>query len=112
MRTMRIVAVCLLSLALNGTNAFAQSSSVQPASAVSTKAANRSLAKSVRRALGRVKGLDPTRIYVKASDGTVTLSGNLRTQAQIDLAGRTASAVQGVVSVNNRIVIFSEGDVQ
>jgi hyperosmotically inducible protein len=62
--------------------------------------------------LGRVKGLDPTRIYVKASDGAVTLSGNLRTQAQIDLAGRTASAVQGVVSVNNRIVIFNEGDIQ
>ncbi|WP_395065393.1 BON domain-containing protein [Paraburkholderia silvatlantica] len=112
MKAMRILAVVLLSLMLNSANAFAQESSSEAASSVSIKAANRALAKSVRRALGRVKGLDPTRIYVRASNGLVTLSGNLRTQAQIDLAGRTASAVQGVASVNNRIVIFNEGDVQ
>jgi hyperosmotically inducible periplasmic protein len=110
MKTTRILALGMLVITLNATNVFAQGASTAASAAVSIKTANRALAKSVRRTLGRTKGLDPTRIYVKASNGVVTLSGNLRTQAQIDLAASTASAVAGVVSVSNRITIFNEGD--
>jgi len=110
MKTTRILTAGLLAIMLSSANVFAQGPSPDASAPVSVKAANRALAKSVRRALGRTKGLDPTRIYVKVSNGVVTLSGNLRNQKQIDLAGSTASGVQGVVSVDNRITIFDEGD--
>jgi osmotically-inducible protein OsmY len=110
MKVLRILTTAMLITMLNSPHVFAQGSSTAASTPASAKAANRLLAKSVRRALGRVKGLDPTRIYVKASNGAITLAGNLRNQAQIDLAQKTAEGVEGVVSVENRIVIFNEGD--
>lgn len=103
--------MCLVSCLLLASTAYAQVAGTEASTSTVTtsKAANRALAKSVRRALGRTKGLDPTRIYVKAAGGVVTLSGTLRSQLQIDLAGKTADGVEGVDSVINKITIFNEG---
>ncbi|WP_035566061.1 BON domain-containing protein [Caballeronia sordidicola] len=104
-----LAAIYLLSCFLLPNTVFAQGPGSAVSASVSSKAANRTLAKSVRRALGRVKGLDPTRVYVRANGGEITLSGSVRNQMQIDLAESTAKSVVGVSSVSNKITIFNEG---
>jgi hyperosmotically inducible periplasmic protein len=93
-------------------NAQASDAAAAPAapatsSAPSSKAANRALAKKVRHALARTKGLDPTHIYVKVVGGAVTLSGSAATQAEIDLAVKAAQGVDGVESVKNGLTVRS-----
>jgi hyperosmotically inducible periplasmic protein len=104
-----LASICIVSCVLMWGAASAQGQTSGVSASVSSKASNRALTKSVRKTLARVKGLDPTRIYVKAVDGIVTLSGNVRDQAQVDLAGKTAASVEGVSSVSNRITIFNTG---
>lgn len=93
-------------------NAQASDSAASPAAtaaaaAPASKVANRALAKKIRHALARTKGLDPTHIYVKVVSGVVTLSGSASTQDQIELAVKAAHGVDGVTSVNNDLTVRS-----
>jgi len=88
-------------------NVYAQASDAAPAApaATSSKAANKALVKAVRKALAHAKGLEPTRIYTKAVDGVVTLTGSVPDQSQIDIATTAAQGVQGVTSVQNKLTV-------
>ena len=95
-------------------SAYAQSSgaaSAAPAapSAKSTKAANRQLAKDVRKSLTKVKGLSTSNISVRANGGAVTLAGTVPDAAQIDQATEAAKATAGVTSVRNALTIREIG---
>jgi hyperosmotically inducible protein len=113
MKTINIVkaagGVAAIVFALHA-NAQASDSAASPAAAAAapaSKVANRALAKKIRHALARTKGLDPTHIYVKVISGVVTLSGSASTQDQIDLAVKAAQGVDGVTSVNNDLTVRS-----
>ncbi|RKP59211.1 BON domain-containing protein [Pararobbsia silviterrae] len=91
-------------------NVYAQASdAAAPAAApaASSKAANRALVKKVRKALAHAKGLEPTRIYTKAVDGVVTLTGSVPEQGQVDIATQAAQSVEGVSSVSNKLTVRS-----
>ena len=98
-------------------NAYAQSSDATAASgamsaaptAKSTKAANRALQRSVRKALSRTKGLSVANITVRARSGAVTLEGSVPEQPQVDLATQAAQGVAGVTSVKNALTIRAIG---
>ncbi|CAL8480089.1 BON domain-containing protein [Caballeronia novacaledonica] len=95
-------------------SAYAQSSDVAPAtsaapSAKSTKAANRQLAKDVRKSLTKVKGLSVSNISVRANGGAVTLAGTVPDAAQIDKATEAAKGTAGVTSVRNALTIREIG---
>lgn len=70
---------------------------------------NHLLVKNVRHSLYRTKGLDASDITVFARNGAVTLVGTAADQGQIDLAGRRAAGVSGVVSVKNQLVRHVNG---
>ncbi|SPB17706.1 transport-associated protein [Caballeronia novacaledonica] len=95
-------------------SAYAQSSdaaattSAAP-SAKSTKAANRQLAKDVRRSLTKVKGLSVSKISVRANGGAVTLAGTVPDASQIDKATEAAKGTAGVTSVKNALTIREIG---
>jgi osmotically-inducible protein OsmY len=90
-------------------NAQASDSDASPAAvaAPASKVANRALAKKVRHALARTKGLDPTHIFVKVVSGAVTLSGSADTEDEINLAVKAAQGVDGVTSVKNGLTVRS-----
>jgi hyperosmotically inducible periplasmic protein len=98
-------------------NAFAQASDAGTApassgaapSAKSTKAANKQLAKDVRHALTKTKGLVSSNITVRATGGAVTLAGTVPDAAQIDKATAAAKGVSGVTSVKNALTIREVG---
>lgn len=97
-------------------NAYAQSSDATAApamtaasSAKSTKAANRALQRSVRKALSKTKGVSVANITVRARSGAVTLEGSVPEQPQIDLATQAAQGVAGVTSVKNALTIRAIG---
>ncbi|WP_434664200.1 BON domain-containing protein [Paraburkholderia sp. A3BS-1L] len=92
-------------------SADAQGSSPAASSAMATpdidsKAADRALRKEVVRALTRTKGLNTTRITVRAKGGIVTLEGSVPEQAEVDLASQAAQSVHGVTSVKNALAII------
>jgi hyperosmotically inducible periplasmic protein len=78
-------------------------------SAKSAKAANKQLAKNVRRALAKTKGLTSTDITTIAKGGAVTLEGTVPDAAQIDKATEAAKGVAGVTSVKNALTIRAIG---
>ncbi len=75
-----------------------------------TRAANRTLAKSVRQALNHTKGLVSSDINVNAKSGAVTLAGTVPDQAQIALAEATTKNVSDVVSVKNNLTLGIVGN--
>lgn len=103
------VAAIVFALHANAQASDAADSSAPAASmsAPASKAANRALAKKVRHALARTKGLNPVHIYVKVIGGAVTLTGSAATQAEIDLAVKAAEGVDGVTSVKNGLTVRS-----
>ncbi|KND57008.1 putative lipoprotein [Candidatus Paraburkholderia schumanniana] len=77
-----------------------------PAPAASATApSDRSLRRHVLTALAKAKGLRATGITVQAHGGAVVLEGWAPEEAQIDLATRIASNVQGVKSVRNLLTL-------
>ncbi|ORT88323.1 transporter [Burkholderia puraquae] len=64
---------------------------------------NRLLVKRVAAVLARTRGLDSTRILIRAGDGTVTLSGTVPDNVQIPLAVNAAQQVAGVTAVRNQL---------
>ncbi|MEA3083781.1 MAG: hyperosmotically inducible periplasmic protein [Paraburkholderia sp.] len=76
-------------------------------SAKSIKAANRKLAKNVRTAMAKAKGIDMTQLFVYAKGGTITLSGSVPKSDQVERAGAIARSVPGVSSVDNRLSVYA-----
>ncbi|WP_322068193.1 BON domain-containing protein [Paraburkholderia bannensis] len=68
------------------------------------RAADRALAKQVRTALTKTKGLETINISVLARHGVVSLRGYVPDTEQVQLAGTTATQVAGVTSVTNNLV--------
>ncbi|MGF6771857.1 hyperosmotically inducible protein [Paraburkholderia sp. GAS199] len=83
-----------------------------PAVTASKKAtpADRALGKSVRRALSKAPGFDVSGVFVRARGGAVTLSGSVKSGAQIQQAQDVAQSVQGVQSVTNKLTLFHGGN--
>ncbi|WP_323123532.1 BON domain-containing protein [Burkholderia alba] len=86
----------------------AQASAPASLSATQRKAADRELKRRVSSALGRTRGLNATRILVRARDGNVTLAGSVMDTSQANLAVTVARHVDGVVSVSNLLRIDSQ----
>ncbi|WP_244832000.1 BON domain-containing protein [Caballeronia sp. TF1N1] len=113
---MAVVTLCGMALLSASMTGFAQNasdsgamvaSSAAPAS--NNKAANRKLAKDVRRALSRTKDVSVANINVRALNGVVTLAGTVPDESQIDKATKSAQGVAGVTSVKNALTIRPVG---
>jgi hyperosmotically inducible protein len=76
-------------------------------SAKSIRVANRKLAKNVRAAMAKAKGIDMTQLFVYAKGGGITLSGSVPKSDQVDRAGEIAKSVPGVSSVDNRLSVYA-----
>jgi hyperosmotically inducible periplasmic protein len=70
-------------------------------------AADAALAARVKSALAVERGVNPHTIDIVASRGAVTLFGTADTAANRERIGRVASGVQGVTSVQNKLVIIA-----
>jgi hyperosmotically inducible periplasmic protein len=96
-----------------GASAFAAPVSAPTASAASgkraMKAADRNLARAVRKAVEHRKGLDATRIAIVARNGNVTLTGSVPEAGQVDMAVQSAKGVPGVTAVVNRLDVGEVG---
>jgi hyperosmotically inducible periplasmic protein len=113
---MTFVTLCgcaLLSASMTG---FARNASDSGAMAIqssgpasNSKAANRKLAKDVRRALSRAKDISVANINVRAVNGVVTLAGTVPDGSQIDKATKGAQGVSGVTAVKNSLTIRPVG---
>jgi hyperosmotically inducible periplasmic protein len=66
---------------------------------------NKELAGQVESALHRAPGLEALAVDVVASDGVVTLFGTADSRDNVEQAGKVASGVPGVKSVQNKIVV-------
>ena len=66
---------------------------------------NAELAGKVKSALRATAGLEALAVDVVAAEGAVTMFGTADTRESIDKAGKVASGVPGVKSVQNRIVV-------
>ncbi|MFM0642257.1 BON domain-containing protein [Paraburkholderia metrosideri] len=73
------------------------------------KAADRKLVRKVSQALARTKGLNSTRLLVRAKSGAITLLGSVTDAGQIPIAVDTAQRVDGVKSVTNEIRVAEQG---
>lgn len=70
-------------------------------------AADAALAAKVKNALAAERGLNPHTIDIVASRGAVTLFGTADTPANREKIARIASSVQGVTSVENKLVVIA-----
>jgi len=77
--------------------------------AKSMRIANRQLAKKVRTALSKTKGLDITSVAIRARGGSIALSGSVPDATQIEKAGTVAQGVAGVTSVKNDLTVREVG---
>lgn len=94
--------------AQNGeTSAVAGSSVGSTLDAKAVRASNRALAKAVRSALVKAKGIDMTKVFVYAKGGMVTLSGSVPESIQVARASDVAKAVPGVASLDNRLSVYA-----
>lgn len=110
--TLTKIARTTLSLALLAWALNAPAQPNQPGSATqeatgasSAQVSNGTLRRRVKTALKNTKGLTAYDIAVHAKNGQVTLQGGVKSQEQIDLAGKVASDVPGVISVNNKLTV-------
>ncbi|SAK94757.1 transport-associated protein [Caballeronia temeraria] len=99
-----IVLATFSSQAQNGDASTASHASDKQA-AKAAKSLDRALAKKVRTALARTKGISVINISVRAREGAVMLQGSVPEQSQIDRATQVAQGVDGVKSVQNALTI-------
>ena len=117
-QAIKVVGGALIVLA--SLNAYSQASdtgadmSTQPSAKQQHKAmkkADRALARKVRGALAKAKGVSAANIIVRAnaSTGDVWLEGSVPEQPQVDQATQTAQNVAGVKNVKNDLTIRPVG---
>ncbi|MDQ7978964.1 BON domain-containing protein [Paraburkholderia sp. SARCC-3016] len=117
-QAIKVVGGALIVLA--SLNAYSQASdtgadmSTQPSAKQQHKAmkkADRALARKVRGALAKAKGVSAANIIVRAnaSTGDVWLEGSVPEQPQVDMATQTAQGVSGVKNVKNDLTIRPVG---
>jgi hyperosmotically inducible periplasmic protein len=117
-QAVKVVGGALIVLA--SLNAYSQASdtgadmSTQPSAKQQHKAmkkADRALARKVRGALAKAKGVSAANIIVRAnaSTGDVWLEGSVPEQPQVDQATQTAQNVAGVKNVKNDLTIRPVG---
>ncbi len=90
-------------------SAAAPTTSSATPTAKSMRIANRQLAKKVRTALSKTKGLDITSVAIRARGGSIALSGSVPDATQIEKAGTVAQGVAGVTSVKNDLTVREVG---
>ncbi|GAB2904620.1 hypothetical protein GCM10027093_47840 [Paraburkholderia jirisanensis] len=78
-------------------------------SAKQVRAADRKLARDVRRALAKAQGFDVSNVFVRARSGAITLTGSVPDGGQIQQAADVAKGVAGVKSVTNRVSLGVQG---
>lgn len=110
-RNMQASFVAMLFCATSG--AFAQTAPADSGDASSglnagttakaVKATDRKLAHRVATALARTRGLDSARIFVKAREGRITLTGSVTDVGQVSLAEDAAKRIDGVKAVDNDV---------
>lgn len=61
-------------------------------------------------ALHGTQGIDAENIHVRSRGGSVTLSGTVQSQIEVNKAGEVAAGVSGVTSVKNKLMIREPGD--
>jgi hyperosmotically inducible protein len=88
-------------------SAVAGSSASSTLDAKAVRASNRALAKAVRSALVKAKGIDLTKVFVYAKGGMVTLSGSVPESSQVARASEVAKAVPGVAALDNRLSVYA-----
>jgi osmotically-inducible protein OsmY len=91
----------------NSSGVVASADAGSAPSAKAVKAANRKLAKNVRIAMAKAKGIEMTQLFVYAKGDVVTLSGSVPKSDQVDRAGEIAKSVPGVSSVDNRLSVYA-----
>ena len=105
-----LVALIALGAHAQGGGAVASTPAASAATdASATRAADRQLQKTVRRALAHTKGLAASGIAVRARAGVVTLQGWVPDGSQLQLAQHVAQGVPGVKSVNNQLTVRPVG---
>jgi hyperosmotically inducible periplasmic protein len=109
-KTILKLACCIL-VASQCISAGAQPSDASAAAPTTSSATptNRQLAKKVRTALSKTKGIDITSIAIRAKGGSIALSGSVPDATQIDKAGQVAQGVEGVTSVKNDLTVREVG---
>lgn len=107
-----LIAFGVSSAHAQGSEAASVPASVSAAAPLTPKEmrkANRQLAKAVRRALVKVKGLDSSNVIVVAKSGHILLGGSVPEAGQIGLVVSAAQGVQGVSAVQNSLTIKAQG---
>ncbi|RFU44712.1 BON domain-containing protein [Paraburkholderia sp. DHOC27] len=118
MKTVKVLSALCLTAAMaipmysyaQASDAMSGDASGAPTSKKAATKADRALARSVRRALGKTQGFDVSGVFVKARSGAVTLSGTVKSGDQIQQAGQVAQGVSGVTSVTNKLSLFHGGN--
>ncbi|MCA8052353.1 BON domain-containing protein [Burkholderia arboris] len=116
----RLVALLAVATAAHAQPAASESSSSAPAevsgasvpapaTTTEERAADRRLRRLVAQTLARTKGLNSTRIIIKAHDGNVTLLGSVLDTNQVALAVETTKRITGVTQVVNALRVVPEG---
>jgi hyperosmotically inducible protein len=80
-----------------------------PTHAMPSKAADRALAKRVRRTLAHTKGLNMSGLVVLVKHGRVALTGTVPSSDQIGKAAQVAGSVPGVTGVRNDLTVAVKG---
>jgi hyperosmotically inducible protein len=80
-----------------------------PTHAMPSKAADRALAKRVRRTLAHTKGLNMSGLVVLVKHGRVALTGTVPSSDQIGKAAEVAGSVPGVTGVRNDLTVAVKG---
>lgn len=78
--------------------------------AMPSKASDRQLAKKVRHALARARGLNMSHIVVLVKHGRVALTGTVPSSDQIGRAAQVAGSVSGVTGVRNDLMVRMKGN--
>jgi hyperosmotically inducible periplasmic protein len=88
----------------------AASRATTPLTGRAARTANRTLVKKVSQVLARTRGLDSSRILIRARDGVVMLSGTVPDSAQVVLAVDAAQKTDGVRAVQNQLRITTRAE--
>ncbi|HVE10281.1 MAG TPA: BON domain-containing protein [Paraburkholderia sp.] len=103
-------ASCVYAQSSDGAATSGDAATAAPApSAKQMHAADRKLARDVRRAMAKAQGFDVSNVFVRARSGAVTLTGSVPEGDQIAQAGEIAKGVAGVKSVSNRVTLGVQG---